>query len=387
MKISALAILITVLLGPVGIGNCIQDRLLGVEAINYFSSDYGEARRKFLEASRAAGAHIESFENHFTGPEGESLFTDVALIGPNNASTILVLGSGTHGVEGFTGSAIQTGLLSEGFNSVQKPGLGILFIHAINPYGFAHLRRFNEVNVDVNRNFVDHSKPHPVNPGYEELTEAISPNSISFWANVKSIFKLFRYRLINGKEDLRKAISGGQYTDPQGIFYGGQNETWSNKTIRAISSRYLSNAERVVFIDFHTGLGPYGNAEVILNEKEHSPAYKRAVEWWGDIAQTTASGKSISVHLQTTLKHAIPKMLPHTEVTAVSLEFGTFSALKVFGALREESWLHHYGAKEYPDRSKIKTELLRMFYPDDDAWKLKVWEQGQKIVGQTLAHL
>ena len=80
-------------------------------------------------------------------------------------------------------------------------------------------------------------------------------------------------------------------------------------------------------------------------------------------------------------------MLPHTEVTAVSLEFGTFSALKVFGALREESWLHHYGAKEYPDRSKIKTKLLRMFYPDDDAWKLKVWEQGQKIVGQTLAHL
>ena len=29
-------------------------------------------------------------------------------------------------------------------------------IHALNPFGFAHLRRANEDNVDLNRNFVDH---------------------------------------------------------------------------------------------------------------------------------------------------------------------------------------------------------------------------------------
>ena len=153
MKITGLAILITVLLGSVGIGYCIQDRLLGIEVINYFSSDYGEARRKFLDASRAAGAIVESYEHHLTGPEGESLFTDVAVLGPSDASTILVLESGTHGVEGFTGSAIQTGLLHEGLNSGPKPSLSIILIHALNPYGFAHLRRFNEDNVDINRNF------------------------------------------------------------------------------------------------------------------------------------------------------------------------------------------------------------------------------------------
>ncbi len=39
-------------------------------------------------------------------------------------------------------------------------------------------------------------------------------------------------------------------------------------------------------------------------------------------------------------------MLPNVEeVTAVSLEFGTLSAMKVFWALRAENWLHHHGGK------------------------------------------
>jgi len=119
---------------------------------------------------------------------------------------------------------------------------------------------------------------------------------------------------------LKYAITHGQYSYPQGLFYGGQSEAWSNKALRAIVSRYLSNAKRVVFIDFHTGLGPYGSAEVIISEKEDSPAYKRAVKFWGDRVKTTVSGDSVSAHLNGALKLAVPEMLPNVEVTAVSLE-------------------------------------------------------------------
>jgi predicted deacylase len=365
----------------------IQAELIGTDATKYFSRDYSEARQKFIEASNAVGAHIDSFEHHLKGPKGESLFTDVAIVGPKNASTIIVLESGTHGVEGFAGSAIQTGLLIEGINSGLEPNMRIMLIHALNPYGFAHLRRFNEDNIDLNRNFLDHSKPYPANPGYEELRDAISPKSISYWINAKSIFKLLLYRLTNDKSALKKAISVGQYTDPQGIFYGGHKEVWSNKIIRTVFKRYLSKAEKVLLIDFHTGLGPYGNAEVILNENEHSDAYKRSVEWWGDRVKNTASDESVSVHLETTLKLAFAQMGPNVEITAVSLEFGTYSPLKVFWALRAENWLHNYGDIEHPDRDKIKTKLLRAFYPDDDAWKLKVWNQGKEVVKQALNHM
>jgi hypothetical protein len=376
-----------VVLAIVGWNASIHAEQEKMNTAKYFSIDYSEARQKFLEACQALGVDIESFTNPGRGPEGEGLYTDVALIGPQDAKVILMLVSGTHGIEGFAGSGIQTGLLQEGLASRLRQDMSILMVHAINPYGFAHERRCNENNVDLNRNFVDHSKPYPFNSGYDELAEAISPKSISLWANTKSVFRLLNCRIKNGRTALRKAVSEGQYSDPKGLFYGGQKEIWSNKTMRTIIKRYLSNAERVVFMDFHTGLGPYGSAEIILHENEHSPAYKRAVEWWGPLTKTTASGKSVSVHLQATLKGAVLKMLPGKEVTAVSLEFGTFSALKVFWALRQENWLHNYGLKEYPGRVKIKTELLRMFYPDDERWKLKVWKQGKEAVDKALAHL
>jgi predicted deacylase len=355
--------------------------------VTYFSADYGEARTKFMQASDAIGARVESIESPIKGPDGEPLYTDVAIIGPMDAKNIIVLQSGTHGVEGFTGSAIQTGLLQEGIASELPANTGIVMIHAINPYGFAHVRRFNEDNVDLNRNFVDDPQPLPRNYGYEALADAIAPASISLWANTKSLSRLLWYGLRNGMTALKVAISGGQYSHPQGLFYGGQTETWSNETLGAITSRYLSNAKRMIFIDFHTGLGRFGNAEIILNEEKESPAYQRALEYWGDRVKTTVGGESVSVHLQGTLKLAIPKMLPDAEVTAVSLEFGTLQPIPVFWALRAENWLQHHGGQSHPDAFEIKMRLLKAFYPESVEWKLQVWKHGKEVVEQSLVQL
>ena len=365
----------------------IQHKQKALNALEYFSSDYTEARKKFLDAAGDIDAKIESFKNPNTGPIGEPLYTDVALIGSEDAKDILVLISGTHGVEGFAGSGIQTGLLHEDIAANLKPDMSIVMIHANNPYGFAHLRRFNEDSIDLNRNFLDHSQPHPVNHGYKDLLDAINPKSISLWVDIKSRFDLLWYRLKEGKTSLREVISRGQYEYPQGLFYGGQFETWSNKTIREIANRYLSTAERVVVIDFHTGLGLFGHGEIILNELEESPSYKRAVEWWGERVRTTVSNESVSVHIKGPLKLAIPDMLPNAEVTAVSLEFGTYPPKKVFWDLRAENWLHHYGGKEHPKAKQIKADLLHAFYPEEDEWKSQVWEQGKEVVRQVLVEI
>ncbi len=353
----------------------------------YFSSDYQKAREKFIKAALAIGASMESFQNLHTDPQGEALYTDVAVIGPKSATHILVLGSGTHGVEGFAGSGIQTGLLREGIASALKPNVRIIMIHAINPYGFAYLRRSNEDNIDLNRNFIDHSKPYPKNDGYAELADVISPKSISVWKNTKLRLSLLWYRLRNGKAALIQALSGDQFSHPQGIFFGGHHETWSSKILKEIARRYLSNAQRVIFIDFHTGLGPHGNAEVIMNVEANSPSFKHAVQLWGDRVKTTVNGRSRSVHLQASLKLAVPKMIPQAEVTAVSLEFGTYPAKEVFLALRAEHWLHHHGGRDHQDAEKIKAELVRVFYPNTEEWKLQVWKQGKEVVEQALAHL
>lgn len=357
------------------------------EEMKYFPFSYEEARQNFIEASREAGGVVKSYKNPLKGPGGEDLFSDVTLLGPSDAKSFLLLISGTHGVEGFTGSALQTGLLHEGFFDSLGENVAVLFVHALNPYGFAHLRRFNEDNVDLNRNFVDHEKPYVDNPRYEELKGAISPHSISFMANTGAILKLIWYRLRHGPDALKEAVTLGQYTDSDGLFYGGNFETWSNRTLHDIVGRHLSEAKRVISVEIHTGLGPFGGAEIILNEARNSPAYRRAKAWWGDLVKATGSGESVSGDISGSVKSAFPAILPEAEVTAVSLEFGTYSAAKVFWALRTENWLHHYGGGDHPESMKIKARLLEAFYPSDDKWKALVWKQGRKVIDQGLVGL
>ena len=357
------------------------------EILSYYSNDYHESRNKFLVAARKNGGRINSYQNPIAGPDGEPLYIDVASFGASDPQVSLVLGSGTHGVEGFVGSAIQTGLLRQGVVSNLAPSVEMVMIHAINPYGFAHLRRFNEDNIDLNRNFLDHSKPHPPNEGYEQLAGVLAPQAMSLWNDAKLLIRLLWYRLWHGTTELRSAISGGQYTHTKGLFYGGSKPTWSNKIIREIANRDLSIANSLVVIDFHTGLGSYGNTEIIMNVRKDSPSYQRATQWWGDIVKSTVAGDSVSANLHSTLKLAFPEMLPDSVVTAVSLEFGTLSRKEVLWALRSENWLYHHGGSEHPDSNKIKNELLRAFYPDDNKWKLEVWRKGKKMVEEVLNQL
>ncbi len=352
-----------------------------------FSSSYTEARARFIQAAKMAGAQLDSIRHPLTAPDGSALYIDVALLGPADAKRVLVVSSGTHGVEGFAGSALQLGLLQQGFHEQIPDDLRLVMIHAINPWGFSHLRRVNEANVDLNRNFLDHSRPHPVNPGYDALATVAAPESLSYWANGLALARLGWFVLIQGKPALKKAVSQGQYSHPQGLFYGGSSATWSNQTVTDIVRKHLSSARRVFFIDVHTGLGEYGAAEIIMNVPLKDPAYARARACWGKELRSTLEGESVSVHIHGSLKQAIPKMLPHSEVTAVSLEFGTVQPLSVFWSLRAENWLQYHATKEQPERERIQSGLLTTFYPRDEGWKQEVWRKGKSVVERALSCL
>lgn len=361
--------------------------MLSNEILDYYSDNYNELRNKFLTATLLHRGNIKSYRCPVNGPNDEALYIDAAYFGPNSPETILVLGSGTHGVEGFAGSAIQNGLLRQDIVSTLPKHVALLMIHTINPYGVAHLRRVNEDNIDLNRNFLDHSKLHPSNEGYEKLSNAVTPSVLSLWNDAELLFKLISYTLFHGTSELRFAISGGQYTHPEGLFYGGNTQVWSNEIINQIASRYLIKAKRVIIIDFHTGLGTYGNAEVIIHVNRESPVYQRAKNWWGDLVKSTVNGDSVSTLPHGTLKLGLEKILTNSEVTAVSLEFGTLSRRDVLWALRSENWLHHYGGNNHPDSKRIKNDLLQAFYPSDKEWRIDIWRQGNEIVKKVLDQL
>jgi hypothetical protein len=355
--------------------------------LSYFSRDYTESRHKFLQSAELAKAHIQSYPHPLKAPDGTAMHTDLAILGPQNAQRLLVVSSGTHGVEGFAGSALQTGLLRDGVANRIPPKVGLVMIHAINPYGFAYVRRMNESNIDLNRSFVDRQYQNLENPGYAELADAIEPGALSWWENLKARATFFWHTLTEGRLALRTAISRGQYTHPKGLFYGGKEPTWSENALRTILEQHFSAATQVTVIDIHTGLGEFGAAEIILNIPPELPAYRFARQCWGKEVKTTCDGGSVSIQPRGTLKLALPEMLPNARVVATSLEFGTLPSDEVFWAMRAENWLHHHARENYPARSEIKTNLLRAFYPDDEQWKDTVWEKGKRIVEQALVCL
>ena len=68
---------------------------------------YADSRERFLDSARRAGADVVTFDHPMRGMDGEELAIDVATAGPADADAVLLIVSGTHGVEGFTGSALQ----------------------------------------------------------------------------------------------------------------------------------------------------------------------------------------------------------------------------------------------------------------------------------------
>jgi len=213
-----------------------------------FSSSYSEAREKFQEAVAAARGSAESFKHPRSGPGGGELAVDAAWFGPSDASRVLVLISGTHGVEGYCGSGAQVDWLRREEFKVLPADTGVLMIHAINPYGFAWTRRVNEDNVDRNRNWVDFSEPLPPNPGYVELAENLCPSEWTAEAQEATARNMATWQASHGAEgaaDFRQAVTGGQYTHPLGLFFGGSGPSWSRRTQTSIFQKYLTRAKRV----------------------------------------------------------------------------------------------------------------------------------------------
>ena len=192
-----------------------------------FAGDFSALRARFLAAARQAGADLVEYLHPLHGPGGERLATDVAYLGRNDARKLLVLISGTHGVEGPFGSACQTAWLSQNSPWHLPDDTAVLAIHLINPWGTAWQRRVNEDNVDLNRNFIDWQKGAPRNERYAALHDALVCHA---WEGperdrAQEAYKAAK-RQHGGYAGLAPIIEAGQYDFPDGLFYGGDGPVW-----------------------------------------------------------------------------------------------------------------------------------------------------------------
>ncbi|MDP3760782.1 MAG: M14 family metallopeptidase [Ramlibacter sp.] len=351
-----------------------------------FSSSYAQARGRFLAAARGAGLQVEHKLHPLQGREGEELAMDVARHGPADARGLLILSSACHGVEGFCGSGVQVAaLLDEGWREhAARRGVAVLYVHALNPHGFSHLRRVTHENVDLNRNFHDFSRPLPVNEAYRELHPLLVPDE---WPPTESNkAALGAYIARNGQAAYMAAVSAGQHEFPGGLFFGGVEPTWSNRALRELLRAYGHLAGRIAWIDIHTGLGPSGVGERIYAGRDDQASIARARGWWAGNGATPVTsiydGSSTSAFLTGMMWSSIHDECPHAEYTGMALEYGTLPPAEVIESLRGDHWLHLHPRAPEALAAGIKDRVKQAFYTDTDEWKAQVLRQAREALFQ-----
>ena len=355
---------------------------------SYFSYSYHQARQRFLAAAQTLNLLVDSHVlPGYSGAANEVLATDTVLFNAEGARSLLVLSSGVHGIEGFCGSACQLAFLND--DDLQRRArdahVAVLLVHAVNPYGFSHLRRTNEDNIDINRNCLDFSHVLRDNPAYSAIREHLIP---PVWPETPdNAAWIADYIACHGAQAYQSAATSGQYTDPDGLFYGGTAPAWSNLTVRRILRETGAGFNDIGWIDFHTGLGPYGHGEKLYAGRPGTDELSRARDWWGGDVVAPFEGTSVSEVVSGPIAGAIYSECPHARSTSLALEYGTVPFSGILDALRGDQWLTRHRDTSEAQRALLKQQIRCAFYRDEDPWRGMVLGQARVAVLQALMGL
>lgn len=346
-----------------------------------FAGSYAQARRKFLDAAADAGLSVDTRLHPLKGSEGEELAMDVVRDGPADAGALLILSSACHGVEGFCGSGVQVAALRDAQwrAHAKAKQVAVLYIHGLNPYGFSHLRRTTHENVDLNRNFHDFSRPLPVNEAYREVQPLLLPQE---WPpNAANNADIEGYVASNGEAAYQAAVSRGQHEYADGLFFGGTEASWSNRTVRDVLRTHGRRAGRIGWIDIHTGLGRTGVGERIYAARDDKAALQRARDWWDGGGKTRVTsiydGSSTSAFLTGMMFNAVYDECPQAEYTGMAMEYGTVPVMQTLQSLRGEQWLQRHPEAAPALAQQIRQQVRDAFYTDTGEWKEQVVAQAR----------
>jgi len=344
------------------------------ELERYFSPDYATARDRFRNAARAAGASLDALGIEARGPRHEPLSIDIARLGERDARRVLLHTSGLHGVEAFAGAAVQLAALED----MPEPpaGCALVLAHVLNPYGMAWLRRANENNVDLNRNFMRRDEHWDGAPAlYARLDPLLNPPSPPGPDSFR--LRLALPVLRHGLRALSQAIAEGQYEFPQGLFYGGKTLERGPRLYLDWLRRNLAQANRLLALDLHTGLGRRGEETLILEPGSNTTPATGLMRALGRRLVDPTTGQ-MAYRARGVMGGVLQQALPGARIDFVLQEIGTAAAVTVLHALREENRLHHHG--EFRLSHPAKLALCEALNPVSIDWRRRAVRHGLALL-------
>lgn len=341
-----------------------------------WKKNYSESRNYFRELSFKDYKNFEKKQGWYFVDKDIETTVDYMFLHNKRSKKLRILISGTHGVEGYAGSAIQfqtlQKLLDKSENvseqDISEQTTSYLLIHSLNPYGFKNNRRFTKNNVDLNRNYLQANEFQDTNYP-EEIFTLISTFLYSFQFVFLFFCTLFKF----GYTKSREYIVKGQYNYKKGLFYGGEKREQNIDVLEKILSIVDYNHFTDIYIfDIHTGLGKYGNLSVMVTQEETFQNLKdfrfnsttKMVNMTIDSMYKESKGSIIDgVH-----NYIVTKNTTKVNIYPIILEYGTYSNLQIFARLLLENYYYsitNNNSKWANESIKLKS----MFYIEKEDWK------------------
>ena len=335
-----------------------------------FSSDYESARSRFRDAATAVAAALHTIAVPGSAPNGTPLFIDIAWLGAAHPRRVFLHTCGLHGVEAYTGSAVQLALLE----SAPVPGTedALVLVHVLNPYGMAWLRRTNENNVDLNRNFLMNGERWEGVPAlYRLLDPLLNPQSPPVHDGFRVRAPALAMKL--GFQRVKHAIAEGQYEYDRGLFFGGRELQAGPRLFSAWLKQHVSCADYVFALDLHTGLGRRGT-DTLLSAPADLASARPALNAALERELTDPTGPSVAYTVRGGYGAALRHLLPASRIDFALQEIGTYPPLTVLHALREENRWHFYGDGSIVHPAKLR--LREVLCPQAVDWRRRAVTRG-----------
>lgn len=362
------------------------------EEYNYsesFLTNYDEVRnnlQKRIHFLKKDGVKVKYSE--YAIDESDNLYIDNLYIpATKEQKNLIVLTTGVHGMEGYIGSVMLDVFFEEIFTELDKKDTGVLVVANVNPYGMKYMRRYNENNVDLNRNFImdwesfdlSSNKDYPKVQGFLEPTGKIGN---AFWHEVGFYMSLAKEAIFTGADVISDALLTGQYESPQGVYYGGTGDEASTKYLKGVFNDCLDGEyENIVHIDIHSGYGPRYNM-VIFNsvyetmteaETQKAFGYDYVISHDSESFYAT-TGDTTDYFYRLTESKKTDK-----ELFSTCFEFGTIGDefLDTILSLKytvDENRNHWYPTGNSTSAEVVKENYYELFYPTEKEWREKTVE-------------
>jgi len=368
----------------------------------YYYDSYDECRNEFINLSgslQVENVDIEIKRINLPGRVDDDLSIDLCFIpAKTNRTNLIIISSGVHGIEGFTGSAIQRMIMKEMLPEINADNSSFLFIHSLNPFGQKHYRRFTENNIDLNRNFdIDKNLFSNKNGSYKLIYDFLNPEGKykdklfdNMFFYVKSFNLINKYKI----GTLRQSILQGQYDYEKGIFFGGFDFEPQKALIEAYLKEKIDNHKKILLIDLHTGYGEKGKLHFFKIDNLNNGRYDELVDeiYHGyDIVGGNAELTNTGFYAATgSFAGYIYKLSMDKICIPMTYEFGTINSHKSAGQIKsieimiKENQCYQYGFADIKDKEKVLRDFKKLYYPADKKWRLRVMEQSKYYIPEIL---